>query len=67
MTNGEHILRQASITDDPVKRIAMTGIALTTQYYLTQWRKRKFYNPLLGETFEMVTDDYRFLAEKVQH
>lgn len=22
---------------------------------------------MLGETFEMVTDSYRFLAEKVQH
>jgi len=30
-------------------------------------RKRKPFNPMLGETFEMVTESFRFLAEKVEH
>jgi hypothetical protein len=30
-------------------------------------RKRKPFNPMLGETYELVTENYRFLAEKVQH
>lgn len=30
-------------------------------------RKRKPFNPMLGETFELVMDDFRFLAEKTCH
>ena len=34
---------------------------------LTKVRKRKPFNPMLGETFEFVTSNFRFLAEKVEH
>jgi hypothetical protein len=27
----------------------------------------KPFNPLLGETYELVSDDFVFLSEKVQH
>lgn len=30
-------------------------------------RKRKPFNPMLGETYEMVTEKYRFVAEKIEH
>lgn len=30
-------------------------------------RRRKPFNPMLGETFEFVTEELRFLSEKVEH
>jgi hypothetical protein len=30
-------------------------------------RKRKPFNEMLGETYEMVCDDFRFICEKVAH
>jgi len=35
--------------------------------YSSKYRKRKPFNPMLGETFEMVTDKFRFFAEKCLH
>ena len=60
-------MRAAADTDDPVKRLALTAVALNCSGYLSQWRKKKFFNPMLGETFEMVTEHTKFVAEKVQH
>ena len=60
-------MRRAAETDDPVKRLAMTSVALNCSGYLSQWRKKKFFNPMLGETYEMVNENVRFVAEKVQH
>ena len=36
-------------------------------YSTTKIRRRKPFNPMLGETFEMVTDRYRYMSEKVSH
>lgn len=57
----------AGNTDDPTERVARTFIALTIFASLTKVRKRKPFNPMLGETFEFVTEKFRFLAEKVEH
>ena len=40
-----------------------TVVGLST----TKIRKRKPFNPMLGETFEMVTENFRFMSEKVSH
>lgn len=42
-------------------------IGLSTAQASAKIRKRKPFNPMLGETFEMVTDDYKFMIEKVMH
>ena len=34
---------------------------------MNQKAVKKPFNPLLGETFELVGKDYRFLAEQVSH
>ena len=36
-------------------------------YNCTDNRIHKPFNPLLGETFELRTEDYRFFAEQVSH
>lgn len=67
VNTGERILRAAAETDDAAKRAALTAIATNSSFYLSQWRKKKFFNPMLGETYEMVMEHCRFVAEKVAH
>jgi len=45
----------------------MSVSAYCTMLYSSKYRKRKPFNPMLGETFDMVTDKFRFLSEKCQH
>jgi hypothetical protein len=45
--------------------MTLAVIALISSYSSTKIRKRKPFNPMLGETFEMVTEDFKFLAEKI--
>lgn len=40
--------------------VALTNIA---SYSLIKGRTAKPFNPMLGETFELVTAKYRFIAE----
>lgn len=57
----------AAQTDDPTERVARTLIALISFSSLIKIRKKEAFNPILGETYEMVTDRFRFLAQKVDH
>ena len=57
----------AATTDDPTERVAKTLIGLSLFATQIKIRKRKPFNPMLGETFEFVTEKFRFLAEKVEH
>lgn len=34
---------------------------------VNKYRLKKFFNPMLGETYELVTEDFRFFAEQVSH
>jgi hypothetical protein len=45
--------------------MVLAQIAQITPFVQIKSRKKKPFNPMLGETFEMVTEHYRFLAEKV--
>lgn len=57
------ILEKAMNTKDPIKRLAyVTGFQIS---YLTNVEKAttKPFNPLLGETYELVRPNYKFLAE----
>jgi hypothetical protein len=38
-----------------------------SSYSLVKGRTAKPFNPLLGETFEVLTPEYRFIAEQVSH
>ena len=42
-------------------------LGATVAYYPCKLRKRKFFNPMLGETYEYITKDFRFISEKVEH
>ena len=48
-------------------RSALAVVAQATLFCTAKYRKKKPFNPMLGETFELVTDRYRWIAEKVMH
>lgn len=63
----EQWIQKAQREQDPCKRLALTIAHSMTCFNLTKGRTKKQFNPLLGETYELVTDDYRFFAEQVSH
>lgn len=52
-----------------ILRIAAFAMSTFSSYRHKERAKRKPFNPMLGETYELVREDklYRFVAEKVQH
>lgn len=57
------ILDKAATLKDPIKRLAyVAGFSAT---YLTNVEKAntKPFNPMLGETYELVRPNFKFLAE----
>ena len=63
----EDMLADAALTDDPAKRLAKTCAVFAAYLGSTKYRKRKAFNPMLGETYEYVSENFRYLTEKVQH
>ena len=64
---SDDLLRKAAVTKDPVKRHALAMISAFTGLHVTKIRKRKPFNPMLGETYELVNDNFRLISEKVTH
>jgi len=52
---------------DPIRRLAFVATYVITNLTSLEKNSTKPFNPLLGETFEMVTDKFRFIAEQVSH
>ncbi|KAJ3343380.1 Nucleoporin nup84 [Gonapodya sp. JEL0774] len=64
------VLERAAEAADPVNRIMLVAAFACSTYANTLFRAgRKPFNPLLGETYELVRSDkgFRFIAEKVSH
>lgn len=61
------MLNKADEEEDPVVRILYVAAFGIAQYKCTDQRLNKPFNPILGETFELVGKDYRYFAEQVSH
>jgi len=61
----EPLFEKAATDENPIKRISYCSIAVAALLNTTKVRMKKPFNPMLGETYELVTDKFRFLAEKV--
>lgn len=57
------ILEDAIKCHDPLKRLAIVATYVITNLTLLEKNATKPFNPLLGETFELITDKFRFIAE----
>ncbi|OVA16526.1 Oxysterol-binding protein [Macleaya cordata] len=62
-----HLLDQADECEDPYMRLVYASTWAMTFYYTLQ-RTRKAFNPILGETYEMVNHGgFTYIAEQVSH
>lgn len=52
---------------DSIRRLAVIAVYSTTLLTVIEKNVTKPFNPLLGETFEMVTPGFKFIAEQVSH
>jgi hypothetical protein len=55
------------IKDDDCRRLAEITCFVFSQYSEVYMRNRKPFNPILGETYEIVQPNFRFIAEQVSH
>jgi Oxysterol-binding protein len=63
ITQFHKLIDEAVKEKDPYRRMGLVGIFLISQYSEVYRRNRKPFNPLLGETYEVITPDYRFMSE----
>ena len=56
-----------SLKDDPARRLVYIAAFAITSYSGTDKRISKPFNPLLGETFELITPKFKYLSEQVSH
>ncbi|XP_054723280.1 oxysterol-binding protein-related protein 2-like isoform X1 [Uloborus diversus] len=62
-----HLLEKANLSEDPVKRLEYVS-AFAVACISSNWeRLGKPFNPLLGETYELVKDGFRIVTEQVSH
>lgn len=61
------MLEKAYKEEDPYMRMAYVAAFTTVQYSSITDRTLKPFNPILGETYELVTKDFKYLAEQVSH
>ena len=63
--SGEARNRQAAETDNSLYRLILTWVATIGGSYSVKYRKKKPFNAMLGETYELVTEHFRVFSEKV--
>jgi len=63
----EHLMQSAVKEKDSLKRLAYVAAFTFSQYSSVYGRLRKPFNPIFGETYELVTPKAKFMAEQVSH
>lgn len=62
------LLKKAAETHDEVGRLCLIAGFVVSGYSSSLHRAaRKPFNPLLGETYERITDNFKYISEKVSH
>ena len=63
------VLNKAAYEDNPFIRLAYSTCFCIGAFSMNIYRAKKFFNPILYETFEYVDNDlnYRYFAEQVSH
>lgn len=61
------LIEKALAEEDSLLRLVYISAYSAARYFLTNGRIHKPFNPLLGETFEIVTPTFRSIAEQVSH
>jgi len=53
--------------EESCKRLALVSLMAINQYSTAASRFKKPFNPILGETYEFVQKDWRYMSEQVSH
>ena len=61
------MLEKAIDEPDSLKRLAIVSAYAISMFTNLEKSNTKPFNPMLGETFEYVTDKYKVIAEQVSH
>lgn len=61
------LLNQADKEPNSLRRLALIAAFSISQFSGAAYRKGKPFNPLLGETYELITEDFNFISEQVSH
>jgi len=61
------LLTCAALCSDPHERLLRVTAFVLSSYHASLLRDSKPFNPLLGETFEWINDNFRFVGEQVSH
>ena len=63
------LLNKAGYEDNPYKRLAYSACFCIGGFSMNIYRAKKFFNPILYETFEYIDNDlnYRYFSEQVSH
>ena len=67
MMRYDQLLEAAAAQEDTLLRLIYVSAFTIAQYAGTQFRWTKPFNPLLGETFEYKTKDWKYVSEQVSH
>ena len=59
------LLQHAAKCVDPMERLTLVAVFAMSVYSSTDKRLFKPFNPMLGETFDLVTENLRFVSEQV--
>lgn len=59
----ESTMAKAASCPDSLKRMAYTLAHNFSQFNFLKVRTKKPFNPMLGETYELVTEDFRWFSE----
>lgn len=62
-----HYMTQASKEDDSCKRMVDVALSQVAPYFVVPNRMGKPFNAFLGETYELVTPQFRYFSELVSH
>ena len=62
-----NLLKKANNSSNQYERISLIFLAFIFIYGNIPNRVRKPFNPLLGETFEFISNKFRFISEQVSH
>lgn len=63
----QDLLVKANNCDDSLLRIAYVSAFSISQYANLEERNLKPCNPVLGETYELLTNDFKLFCEQVSH
>ena len=61
------LAKASQSTYDPYLQLAYIACFSIGAYAIPQNRKLKFFNPLLGETYEYLSPSFKYFAEQVSH